>query len=337
MNPCPCCGRDQMSTAIHPTDAILAKIDIAHQALLEAKTIQEVKKIADIAQAAKIYAQRQKLGSEAIQYAHSLVTDAERRLGEMIRQQKETVGLATGRDAMIARYPKGTEVPRPTLAEAGIGKKVSARAQSLARMPEDIFEKVRSGEMKIPQAKKELRRREAPDAPPTPDGKYRVLYADPPWEYGNEQPAYHTEQAEYYPLMSIDAIAALPIREITDDNAVLFLWVTSPILKESFQVIDAWGFEYKTSFVWDKVKHNMGHYNSVRHEFLLVCTKGSCTPDVQKLFDSVQTIERTKHSEKPEKFRKIIDTIYPHGKRIELFSRKQSEGWESFGNELPRL
>ena len=140
-----------MSTAIHPVDAILAKIDIAHQALLEAKTIQEVKKIADIAQAAKIYAQRQKLGSEAIQYAHSLVTDAERRLGEMIRQQKETVGLATGRDAMIARYPKGTEVPRPTLAEAGIGKKVSARAQSLARMPEDIFEKVRSGEMKIPQ------------------------------------------------------------------------------------------------------------------------------------------------------------------------------------------
>jgi N6-adenosine-specific RNA methylase IME4 len=108
-------------------------------------------------------------------------------------------------------------------------------------------------------------------------------------------------------------------------------------LKESFQVIDAWGFEYKTSFVWDKVKHNMGHYNSVRHEFLLVCTKGSCTPDVQKLFDSVQTIERTKHSEKPEEFRKIIDTIYPNGKRIELFSRKKVDGWESFGNELPGL
>jgi N6-adenosine-specific RNA methylase IME4 len=187
------------------------------------------------------------------------------------------------------------------------------------------------------EARRTKAKRQAFTAAELPGGKYRVIYADPPWEYGNEQPAYHTEQAEHYLLMGIDAISALPIKEISDDNAVLFLWVTSPILKESFQVIDAWGFEYKTSFVWDKVKHNMGHYNSVRHEFLLVCTKGSCTPDVQKLFDSVQTIERTKHSEKPEEFRKIIDTIYPNGKRIELFSRKKVDGWESFGNELPGL
>lgn len=176
-----------------------------------------------------------------------------------------------------------------------------------------------------------------------PSGKFRIIYADPPWEYGNEQPSYQTEQADYYPLMSIEEISQFKIqqngdekqiKEILMENAVLFIWVTSPILEESFKVIQEWGFKYKSSFIWDKISHNMGHYNSVRHELLLICTKGSCTPDIQKLFDSVQSIKRTKHSEKPEEFRKIIDTIYPYGRRIELFSRKDEvKGWELYGNE----
>ena len=120
----------------------------------------------------------------------------------------------------------------------------------------------------------------------------------------------------------------------TEDNAVLFLWVTSPLLEDSFKVINSWGFRYKTSFVWDKIKHNMGHYNSVRHEFLLVCTKGSCLPEHIQLFDSVQSIEKTEHSIKPEQFRKIIDTLYPSGNRIELFARVKIKGWDYYGNEL---
>ena len=78
----------------------------------------------------------------------------------------------------------------------------------------------------------------------------------------------------------------------------------------------------------------MGHYNSVRHEFLLICTRGSCTPDVVELFDSVQSIERTTHSTKPDAFRRIIDTLYPHGKRLELFARCAVEGWDGFGNQI---
>jgi len=68
---------------------------------------------------------------------------------------------------------------------------------------------------------------------------------------------------------------------------------------------------------------------------LLIATRGSCQPEVKKLFDSVQTIERTRHSEKPEEFRQIIDTLYPTGKRIELFARKKAEGWDCYGNEIP--
>lgn len=129
-------------------------------------------------------------------------------------------------------------------------------------------------------------------------------------------------------------IKSLDISSLSSDNCVLFLWATSPLLPEGLEVCKAWGFEYKASFIWDKVKHNMGHYNSVRHEFLLVATKGSCTPQVGKLFDSVQTIERTdKHSEKPQEFRDIITTLYPVGRRIELFARCEVNGWESWGNE----
>lgn len=161
--------------------------------------------------------------------------------------------------------------------------------------------------------------------------KYRVIYADPPWQYGDKQDIETLGGAQkHYPTMSLEDIIALPVP--SEDNAVLFLWTTSPLLEDSFKVINGWGFKYKSSFIWDKVAHNMGHYNSVRHEFLLIATKGSCTPDVKKLFDSVQSIERTEHSRKPEEFRDIIDTLYTHGNKLEMFARTAHPGWDAWGN-----
>ena len=82
--------------------------------------------------------------------------------------------------------------------------------------------------------------------------KYRIIYADPPWDYGAHlQPDYQTEQRDHYPVMELDAICALPVKDWTEDNAVLFLWVTSPILEKAFAVIRGWGVQYKASFVWD--------------------------------------------------------------------------------------
>jgi N6-adenosine-specific RNA methylase IME4 len=83
------------------------------------------------------------------------------------------------------------------------------------------------------------------------------------------------------------------------------------------------------------VRANLGNYTSVRHEHLFVATKGSGVPDNTTRVDSVQVVERVgRHSEKPEEFRNIIDTLYIYGNKLEMFARKQVEGWEVFGNEL---
>lgn len=173
---------------------------------------------------------------------------------------------------------------------------------------------------------------------PLPAGTYRVLYADPPWEYSQQVEGYgHTDK--HYPTMPTKEIEALEVEEMAADDAVLFLWTTSPKLEEGLAVLGAWGFEYKAHLVWDKVLHNFGHYVSVRHELLLIGTRGSYTPtaDQVKLHDSVQEIERTEHSRKPGAFRDIIDSMYPPGDerdRVELFARGDlPDHWEGHGDE----
>ncbi len=213
---------------------------------------------------------------------------------------------------------------------------VSSAAELADKEPEfqeSVVERVHTG-VKLTEAIRQTNHEMKIEAPELPSGKYRVIYADPPWSYGNSGLDGYGHAERHYPTMSIEELGKVGVRDIVEDDAVLFLWVTSPMLQVCFKVIEAWGFKYKASFVWDKVKHNFGHYNSVRHEFLLVCTRGSCTPDKGKLFNSVVRVERTKtHSEKPSQFREIIDTLYTKGKRIEYFSRATAKGWDQFGNE----
>lgn len=250
---------------------------------------------------------------------------------------KETQGKRND----LTSVNKFTEVKRSTQQAAkitGTNQQYISDAKRIKQEAPELVEEIAIGNLTIPQAKRRMVKDARKEAPPLPDGKYRVIYADPPWSYGNSGIIGETDNyghvERHYPSMTITELCSLPVRSLVDNDAVLFLWVTSPLLAECWPVINAWGFKYKTSFVWDKIKHNYGHYNSVRHELLLICTRGSCTPDVNKLFDSVQSIERSdKHSEKPEAFRTIIDTIYPNGLRIELFSRSDTDGWEAWGNE----
>jgi len=179
-------------------------------------------------------------------------------------------------------------------------------------------------------------------APPLPDGKYELVYADPPWAY--DTPESTVEVDKHYPTLELDDICyyqdknGKQVKDLAHINCVLYLWATMGRLNWAFPVIEAWGFKYKTHMVWDKVKHNMGHYCSARHEILIIAGKGDCDPKDMKIansIDSVQVIEKdTKHSKKPEQFHEIIETLYPDEKKVELFARTKRRDWDVWGNEV---
>jgi len=171
-----------------------------------------------------------------------------------------------------------------------------------------------------------------------PEGSYRVIQADPPWRYGDEKgfDAYSGTAAEgHYPTMAVEEIRDLDVKNLAADNAVLFLWATFPLLPEAISVIPAWGFAYKTAFVWDKGRPNVGNYHNASAELLLVGTRGSCVPEFKGRVEQIQRIKRTgRHSEKPVSFYTLIDQLYPTGPRIELFTRGAGvAGWDTWGNE----
>lgn len=321
-------------------DQVVLRLRQAENALAQAVLIDQVRLVMDVAAAQEVFAKRQQLGEDVIGFAHAIKMRALARLGELLKQLPKATGT---RGQLVSRGVIGSSkqeppIDTPTLAELGISKKVAHIAQRLADLPVTLREAIAQREKTLSQARRELKKEAVQKHVDLPDAKFRIIYADPPWCYGDkaDEGSVQSGGAEkFYPSMTIKQLCALDVPSICEDDAVLFLWVTSPLLFESAAVIKAWGFTYKASFVWDKVKHNMGHYNSVRHEFLLICTRGSCTPDVASLFDSVQVIERTLHSVKPEKFRHIIDTIYPHGKAAELFARRKLSGrWTAWGNEI---
>lgn len=177
------------------------------------------------------------------------------------------------------------------------------------------------------------------------EGLHRVLYADFPWGYSNRPPS-GTGQAEKYHGMTVEqGIAMGPgIQAHLVKDAVAFFWVTAPFLyyatdpekgPDAYRILRAWGFTPKTGRVWDKVEHNWGNYISIRHEHLIIATRGKhCTPDrPTPMLDSVVTErQEDEHSGKPESFRKDIERLYD-GPYLELFGRKPVEGWTVWGND----
>lgn len=334
----------------------LANLSAATTALAEARTLDDVKRILDIAEAARTYARAAKLGLDAANYATEIKLRAERKAGDLLAQLERGTGPGRGKtEEKIVQ--SGTSFPvseyRAVIEENDIAPVTAHRWQTVATIPDEVFEQhiaetkadgdelSTAGLLRVAQElKREAMRMQKNDPPPLPPDKYRVIYADPPWQYNNAGVINDSDSygraARHYPTLSIAELCDLgeQVKTMADANAVLFMWVTSPLLEECFDVIRAWGFQYKTSFVWDKVGHNYGHYNSVRHELLLICTRGSCIPDTKTLYDSVVSIEKSNvHSEKPAEFRRIIDDLYTWGNRIELFARTQVDGWEMWGNE----
>ena len=169
------------------------------------------------------------------------------------------------------------------------------------------------------------------DAGRLPEGAYGVIYADPPWRYEHSKTDCRRIENQY-PTMDLEDICQIDIPSA--DDCILFLWVTSPKVVESTKVIESWGFEYRTCLVWIKDRIGMGYYARQRHELLFVATIGSPpVPLPATRPDSVIEAPRQEHSRKPDCVYEYIETMYPHAKKLEMFSRRPREDWDAWGNE----
>jgi N6-adenosine-specific RNA methylase IME4 len=136
--------------------------------------------------------------------------------------------------------------------------------------------------------------------------------------------------------MSLEDICALPVLNLASPDAVLFMWTTAPHLRESFDVLVAWGFEYKTCVVWVKDKIGLGYFVRNQHELLLVATRGDMpSPSPANRPPSVIIAPRREHSRKPDEAYDFIERMYPELPKIELFARNARDGWRVWGNQVP--
>lgn len=183
--------------------------------------------------------------------------------------------------------------------------------------------------------------------------KYQIIYADPPWSYNDKQKsggtAYFGASVRYNTMSNKD-ICTLPIKNLLDKNCVLFLWATNPLLPEALEVINSWGFKYKTvAFCWIKknkcgsIVSNMGRWTMGGMELCLLATRGHIKRQRRDIKQIVSDI-RIRHSAKPPVIRELIVSLMGDLPRIELFGRRNSQmkldgtntfdGWDVWGNEI---
>jgi N6-adenosine-specific RNA methylase IME4 len=171
--------------------------------------------------------------------------------------------------------------------------------------------------------------------------KYNIIYADPPWQYRTSCDKNPRGPELHYPTMHTADICALPVKDITADNSILFLWATFPKLPDALEVIKAWGFLFKTvGFVWikknrkaDSLFMGMGMWTRSNAEICLIAVKGK----PQRIDCGVHQVIISpieEHSKKPDEIRARILQLVGDLPRVELFARQTPPGWSVWGNEV---
>jgi len=330
-------------------NGVLVKLDQARAFLVEAQDLQTVKQVRDQAMGLEVFARESKAGEELVRKAGEIQAWAEKRLGELLDKIPDA---KTGPKKLGSEEEPNSKPP--TLAELGIDKKLSSRAQTLASITDKKFEGLLKSEPKkelsvVGIAKAIKAELNATSIPPVEDNdpccttadllslvnqgsRFGCIYADPPWQYSNQGTRAATDN--HYPTMTIDEIAGLPIPELADEKCHLHLWTTNGFLRDALKLIEKWRFEFKSTFVWVKPQLGLGNYWRCSHEILLLGVRGGLTFPASNVPSWIK-VERTKHSAKPEAVRALIERMSP-GPRIELFGRKLSPGWTVWGNQISR-
>lgn len=173
--------------------------------------------------------------------------------------------------------------------------------------------------------------------------RYKTILADPPWQFSNRtgKVAPEHKRLNRYSTMTLEDICAMPVSSLTESTAHLYLWVPNALLKEGLDVMDAWGFTYKTNIIWQKVRKDgepdgrgVGFYFRNTTEILLFGVKGKNARTLQPGRSQVNVIKSMKreHSRKPDEQYKIIQECSP-AEYLELFARGSRDNWDVWGNQ----
>jgi N6-adenosine-specific RNA methylase IME4 len=278
---------------------------------------------------------RKNESQNATRFAPAFIDDVAKKIGkhratiarEIARVTNVTVlaevvgtGLDQGSE-LDALGQLSAEDQRALAAQAKAGKNVSARALLKQRKRE--------------QREQALARKTSIAARQLGVKLYSVIYADPPWRFEPYSRETGMDRAadNHYGTMTVDEICALEVPAA--EHCALFLWATPPMLPQALQVIKAWGFQYRSHIVWVKHKPGTGYWARMQHELLLIAVKGDIpapAPGMQPC--SVVEAKAGRHSQKPEDFARIINEMFPTLLKLEMFARRQREGWNVWGNEV---
>lgn len=161
-------------------------------------------------------------------------------------------------------------------------------------------------------------------------GRFRTVLADPPWDIGQRDFKYGA--ARHYGVMTLERIRAMPVADLAKDDAHLYLWVINGAIKEGIEVMEAWGFTYRSPLTWIKPRLGLGSYLRNQTEHLLLGTRGRA-PVRFRGQGTWMYAPMQEHSHKPEEQYAVIERL-SHGPYLELFARRPQPGWAAWGNEI---
>lgn len=267
----------------------------------------------------------------------------------------QTVKNVQAPPGAVGRGQKVSERGYLSPSDMGVSEQDAWRWKMVAQIPETVLLEHLSGAKEPPRLNPYISmgcgysERTTPKQD-VPEGKFSVIYADPPWSYTDKSTSGgHWAGAEnHYGTLSIDDICAFQIqnRPVVDwaaDDALLFLWVTFPLLYEALPVFEAWGFQYKTcAFTWVKTDANggtymgLGNYTRGNAELCLLGRRGKGIRRQSAAIKQVIMAPRLDHSRKPAAAREGIDALVGDVAKLELFGREQMPGWTVVGNQVQR-
>lgn len=322
----------------------MLSVERARDFLAKSKSVDEVREVADKAKAVSLYLRSRDASIESQNDAAEIRLRAERRLGELTREQPKQQGARGVGKSGVAKSDSTL-----TYAEQGIDKRDAAKWQQIAKIPAKKFEEFvadtrAKGERLTANAPLKMVRQEHKAvmaaelrAKPIPQvtGRFDVIVIDPPWLYEKRAEDITQRGQIDYPGMELDTIKALPVADRAEDNCILWCWTTNGFMRAALECLDAWGFKEKTILTWGKDRMGNGDWLRGKTEHCIMAVRGSPIVTLTNQTTLLPAPVR-EHSRKPDEFYALVETLCP-GTKLDMFAREAREGYVLWGAETEKF